>query len=71
MTEEFKTMNNKFGEDRKTAILYDDGDVNEMDMISNARSGKCNMAGCFELVRAKAYPDDFCFSYRSYERRIY
>jgi DNA gyrase subunit A len=59
MTEEFKTMDSKFGEDRKTKILYDDGEVNEIDMITNARSGKCNMAGCFELVRAEAYPDAF------------
>jgi DNA gyrase subunit A len=40
MSEEFKEMDGRFGEERKTVILNDDGDVNEIDMIKNSRSGR-------------------------------
>jgi DNA gyrase subunit A len=40
MVEEFQDMDTKFGHDRKTRILQEDGQVNEMDLITNARSGK-------------------------------
>lgn len=38
MVEEFDEMDEKYGEDRKTKILKEDGEVNEMDMIRNSRS---------------------------------
>jgi DNA gyrase subunit A len=40
MVDEFQEMDTKFGHDRKTRILQEDGQVNEMDLITNARSGK-------------------------------
>ena len=40
MTDEFEDIDNRFGEDRKTKIIDEDGEVNEMDMIKNSRSGK-------------------------------
>ena len=40
MKEEFTELDEKFGEDRKTRILMDDGEVAEIDMIRNSRSGK-------------------------------
>ena len=42
MLEEFTEMDEKFGVERKTQILFEDGEVNEIDMIKNSRSGKCN-----------------------------
>jgi hypothetical protein len=39
MVEDFQNMDTKFGHDRKTRILQEDGQVNEMDLIINARSG--------------------------------
>ncbi|KAL3928532.1 MAG: hypothetical protein SGARI_005006 [Bacillariaceae sp.] len=38
MINEFDEMDEKYGHERKTKILNEAGDVNEMDMISNARS---------------------------------
>ena len=40
MVDEFHEMNLKYGDDRKTKILNDDGEVNEIDMVTNSRSGK-------------------------------
>ena len=40
MLNEFDEMDEKYGQDRKTKILNDDGEVNEIDLITNARSGK-------------------------------
>ena len=40
MLKEFEEMNAKFGQDRKTAILTEDGEVNEIDMIGNSQSGE-------------------------------
>jgi DNA gyrase subunit A len=40
MVEEFHEMDLKYGDDRKTKILNDDGEVNEIDMVTNSRSGK-------------------------------
>jgi DNA gyrase subunit A len=41
MLDEFTEMDEKFGVERKTQILFEDGEVNEIDMITNSRSGKC------------------------------
>eukprot|EP00526_Cylindrotheca_closterium_P002449 CAMPEP_0113652336 /NCGR_PEP_ID=MMETSP0017_2-20120614/27949_1 /TAXON_ID=2856 /ORGANISM="Cylindrotheca closterium" /LENGTH=908 /DNA_ID=CAMNT_0000565171 /DNA_START=81 /DNA_END=2803 /DNA_ORIENTATION=+ /assembly_acc=CAM_ASM_000147 len=38
MVEEFDEMDGKFGQDRKTVILNDDGAVNDIDMVKNSRS---------------------------------
>lgn len=46
MIEEFDEMDDKFGEDRKTVILNDDVEVNEIDMVTNSRSGKFPMLPC-------------------------
>jgi DNA gyrase/topoisomerase IV subunit A len=43
MVEEFQDMDNKFGHDRKTRILQKDGQLKEMDLITNARSGREKM----------------------------
>jgi DNA gyrase subunit A len=40
MIEEFQDMDQQFGHERKTRILNDDGQVNEMDLISNEQSGR-------------------------------
>ena len=40
MIDEFNEMDDKFGVDRRTRIINDDGEVNEMDMVKNSRSGK-------------------------------
>jgi len=40
MLDEFSDMHDRFGVDRKTKILNEDGEVSEIDMISNSRSGK-------------------------------
>lgn len=40
MQTDFGDIDAEFGTDRKTRILYDDGEVNELDMIKNSRSGK-------------------------------
>lgn len=40
MVEEFQDMDTKFCHDCKTRILQEDGQVNEMDLITNARSGR-------------------------------
>jgi DNA gyrase subunit A len=40
MLTEFDEMDDKYGDDRKTKILNDDGEVNEIDMVTNSRSGK-------------------------------
>ena len=37
--EDFVELDGKFGVERKTQILNDDGDVSEIDMIKNSRSG--------------------------------
>jgi DNA gyrase subunit A len=39
MVEEFDEMDDKFGEERKTKIMNEDGEVNEVDMVKNSRSG--------------------------------
>lgn len=39
MVEEFDEMDDKFGDERKTKILNEDGDLDEIDMIKNSRSG--------------------------------
>jgi DNA gyrase subunit A len=44
MVEEFDEMDDKFGEERKTKILNEDGEVNEVDMIKNSRSGTSSKA---------------------------
>ncbi len=41
MLEEFVEMDSRFGVDRKTQILQEDGEVNEIDMVTNSRSGEC------------------------------
>lgn len=38
MLEEFDEIDDKYGTDRKTIILSEEGEVNEMDMIKNSRS---------------------------------
>eukprot|EP00980_Cylindrotheca_fusiformis_P000148 scaffold24_cov128-Cylindrotheca_fusiformis.AAC.21 len=38
MVEEFDEMDEKFGVERKTRILKEDGEVNDIDMIKNSRS---------------------------------
>ena len=43
MKEEFSEIDDKFGEDRKTRILMEDGDVAEIDMIKNSRSGTSSL----------------------------
>lgn len=43
MTEEFSEIDKKFGEERKTRIETEDGVVDDMDMIRNSRSGKCQV----------------------------
>jgi DNA gyrase subunit A len=40
MMDEFQGMSERFGEDRKTRILIDDGEVQDIDMISNDQSGE-------------------------------
>jgi DNA gyrase subunit A len=40
MLQDFIELDEKFGVDRKTQILNDDGDVSEIEMIKNSRSGK-------------------------------
>jgi hypothetical protein len=40
MLHDFIELDEKFGVDRKTQILNDDGDVSEIEMIKNSRSGK-------------------------------
>jgi DNA gyrase subunit A len=40
MVEEFKEMDTKFGVERRTRILSDEGEVNEMALVKNSRSGK-------------------------------
>ena len=51
MTNEFEMMDNKFGQERKTQILNEDGEVNEMDMVKNSRSGESNsLIGWVEAV---------------------
>jgi DNA gyrase subunit A len=40
MIQEFQDMDQQFGHERKTRILNDDGQVNEMDLISNEQSGR-------------------------------
>jgi DNA gyrase subunit A len=46
MIQEFNEMDKKYGEDRKTRILAEDGEVNEMDMVRNARSGEFQKQKC-------------------------
>lgn len=41
MLDEFDEMEQKYGDDRKTKILVDEGEVNEIDMVTNGRSGTC------------------------------
>ena len=51
MLEEFTEMDQRFGVERKTKILFDDGEVNEIDMIKNSQSGKCSQGReCFTIV---------------------
>ena len=51
MTNEFEMMDTKFGQERKTQILNEDGEVNEMDMVKNSRSGESNsLIGWVEAV---------------------
>lgn len=38
MLDEFKEMDDRFGVERKTQILQDDGEVDEMDLVTNSRS---------------------------------
>ncbi|KAL3926184.1 MAG: hypothetical protein SGBAC_013574, partial [Bacillariaceae sp.] len=38
MVEEFDEMDGRFGQDRKSVILYDDSELNEIDMVKNSRS---------------------------------
>ena len=41
MVEEMDEIDHKYGHERKSKIIYDDdGDVQEMDMVKNSRSGK-------------------------------
>jgi len=41
MVEEMDEIDHKYGHERKSKIIYDDdGDVHEMDMVKNSRSGK-------------------------------
>ncbi|MGK3746499.1 MAG: DNA gyrase subunit A [Bacillariaceae sp.] len=41
MVEEMGELDRKYGHERKSKIIYDDdGDVHEMDMVKNSRSGK-------------------------------
>lgn len=50
MVEEFDEMDGRFGQDRKSVILYDDSELNEIDMVKNSRSGKCCL--CIRVLRA-------------------
>jgi DNA gyrase subunit A len=47
MVQEFDEMDVKFGEDRKTVILNDDGEVNDIDLVKNSRSGKSYLQSNF------------------------